>query len=1021
MLGEKIKGFVEQISSVKEIDQLLTILGKVFNELNGEAMCLRWESFNRKYYLISHWTEENPIQTSRILKRDLPDYIEKNDIQIHNLTEKDILIQVEEEDIPGATFYLKWADGEQIEDLSITFLVHVLQLKLKEIQLTNCVSKYDQMLSNSLDVLMMIEKNEVEYVSPQSTIFTGTDITNLNQQVITNMFLNPKDSKDVTKKIQEDKRLRRGSSLREYQLKHSDGSFRWIEWVTRRIFDENGEIERLILNFRDVTDKKNAEKELASQKEFLQDVLDSLPIDIFMKDKRGEYIFINDSACKSIHKEKSEVIGKKDDEIFSKEIAEIYKKSDKQVMEGDISSLIHSTIQKGIKKTFLSKKLPLKLHGEDVLLSYSVDITEQKNVEERLRDSSYLINGSLQIIPDSIFVFDLVNFDYVFTNNKIFNKLGFKNTARGAELKKFIKSLMHPEDVEKFLAQYDEIRQGLEAIYEMEYRVFDKDGNMHWMYSRKAPIKRNNDGLVDQFVGITSDITEQKRKEEKILSTQKELRKAVETRDEFLSVISHEIRTPLNAIIGIANLLGKVGEPEEKEDLVNVLRNSGENLLFMINNILDFSKIRSGNMVLDKREFSINQLLENLYASHKPATLENNIKLEFKKDNKIPEALIGDPVRLNQVLSNLIANAIKFTDVGKVQIKAALIEENEKSVKLSFEISDTGIGIAPKDQKEIFKPFQQVNYTLNRKQGGTGLGLSITKQLIDVLGGKLELESELNKGSTFRFELLFEQVKRGNKNLKGGAQVEQEIDLKDIKLLYVEDVSSNRFLMEAYCKLWNIDLRTVETGNEAVEMLKKEKYDLILLDLHMPDMNGFEAFDLFKATVDNLPPVIAISADISESTEQKIAESGLQGFVSKPVDFDDLNRRMKNLIPQKIKSLNDGEEELRTIKEIYKYDYQEYMQYLNSVIDELNTYSQELQEALKKEDHVAFRQTRHKLLGPLGIFNQEGLIDLLNEVSDFFPSDKKGNPKEHIRRKITSDFLRLTSVIREEISQFASS
>jgi CheY-like chemotaxis protein len=386
--------------------------------------------------------------------------------------------------------------------------------------------------------------------------------------------------------------------------------------------------------------------------------------------------------------------------------------------------------------------------------------------------------------------------------------------------------------------------------------------------------------------------------------------------------------------------------------------------------------------------------------SYYAQTRDRILEFEISIYPAVPDFIHGDSLRLNQILNNLISNAIKFTKAGRVDCKVKLLNETKKKVELEFLISDTGIGIPREKQESIFNPFQQVSSKTTRKYGGTGLGLSITKELIEKQGGSLVVESELKKGSTFRVRLKFGKAKP--EEIKKGEHKTQRFEPfkdNDFKILYVEDVSSNRYLMQAYCNQWNLNLVTCSGGEEAISMMRKQKFHLILMDLQMPDLDGFETVQLMQEEFAEMPPVVALSADVSQKVARKIDESGMRDYITKPVQIEVLYNKLREILLEKIVRRNqtiaeqtalDNQSIHRTLLGIYGNDVKEYQKYLSQVNEELIESRNEIISALEKRHLEKFREARHKLIGPIGIFNLHKLQEHLDNIRFEMEYDLEG-------------------------------
>ena len=357
---------------------------------------------------------------------------------------------------------------------------------------------------------------------------------------------------------------------------------------------------------------------------------------------------------------------------------------------------------------------------------------------------------------------------------------------------------------------------------------------------------------------------------------------AVKSKQQFLSNMSHEIRTPMNAIIGFTKVLLKTESTAKQKEYLNAIKLSGDSLIVLINDILDLAKVESGKMDFERLPFRINTSLSAMLHIFETKIREKNLKLIRKFDSKIPDILVGDPIRLHQVIINLVSNAVKFTNNGEITVSVQLISEDEESVKVEFIITDTGVGIPESKIDKIFENFQQASSNTSRIYGGTGLGLAIVKQLVEAQGGKVSVKSKVGEGSSFTIELDF---------LKTNAGVDDEpkmddpkVELKNVRVLVAEDIHLNQLLMKTLLDDFGFEYDIAENGKIVVEKLRSNSYSVILMDLQMPEMNGFEATDYIRNVLKSDIPIIALTADVTTVDLDKCKAVGMNDYIAKPVD-----------------------------------------------------------------------------------------------------------------------------------------
>ena len=357
---------------------------------------------------------------------------------------------------------------------------------------------------------------------------------------------------------------------------------------------------------------------------------------------------------------------------------------------------------------------------------------------------------------------------------------------------------------------------------------------------------------------------------------------AVKSKQQFLSNMSHEIRTPMNAIIGFTKVLLKTDLSIKQAEYLNAIKLSGDALIVLINDILDLAKVDAGKMNFEKNPFKLKASIASMLHLFEPKIEEKNLKLIKEYDKRIPNILLGDPVRLHQIILNLVSNAVKFTSEGSITVSVNLLSENEEKVSVEFSVKDTGIGIKPEKIDGIFENFQQASSGTSRIYGGTGLGLAIVKQLIMPQGGSIAVESKLNEGSCFSFVLDFQ--KTTITTTTDIEIMEQDIEKKNIRVLVVEDIALNQLLMKTLLDDFGFERDIASNGKIAIEKLAENKYDIILMDLQMPEMNGFEATDHIRNVLKLDIPIIALTADVTTVDLAKCKAVGMNDYIAKPVD-----------------------------------------------------------------------------------------------------------------------------------------
>ena len=437
-------------------------------------------------------------------------------------------------------------------------------------------------------------------------------------------------------------------------------------------------------------------------------------------------------------------------------------------------------------------------------------------------------------------------------------------------------------------------------------------------------IYKNDKGTVMGVVIVARDVTDQKRiatelteakvfaelatgiaEEAKIKADNARhiAEDAVKAKQQFLSNMSHEIRTPMNAIIGFTKVVLKTELSTKQKEYLTAIKTSGDALIVLINDILDLAKVDAGKMTFEQTPFKMAVSLSAMLHLFEPKIQEKNLVLIKEYDKKIPEVLVGDPVRLHQIILNLVSNAVKFTSRGKITVSVQVQKEDETEVTIEFAVSDTGIGIAEKKIETIFENFQQATSETSKLYGGTGLGLAIVKQLVEAQGGSIHVKSKPDVGSTFSFTLTF-----GKTNTKVDSEIELaglDTKIKNAKILVVEDIPLNQLLMRTLLEDFGFEFDIAPNGKIAIEKLQAEVYDIILMDLQMPEMNGFEATEHIRGKMNSKTPIIALTADVTTSDLARCKAVGMNDYISKPVDERLLYSKIVSFLKKPVLSKSD--------------------------------------------------------------------------------------------------------------------
>jgi len=542
-----------------------------------------------------------------------------------------------------------------------------------------------------------------------------------------------------------------------------------------------------------------------------------------------------------------------------------------------------------------------------------IDITELRQAEQALRRSEESLSEAQRIAHIGNWTWDICS-DALYWSDEIYRIFGFRPQEFGATYEAF-QSYIHPDDRDRVQAAVDASLVDGEP-YNIDHRIVLADGTERRVHEQ-GQVTFDRDGTPMRMVGTVQDITERKEAELQLEKAKQAAEQANLAKSMFLANMSHEIRTPLNAILGLTSLVMKTELSERQQAQLGKVRSAARLLSDLIKDILDLSKIEAGHLDLRAVYFNLDAVLEDLASVVGTRAQEKGLVLRFETAPSAPRILGGDPLRLGQVLLNLANNAIKFTDSGEIVISTEVVEMDEDRVTLSFSVSDTGIGIAEAHLPDLFEPFTQVDPSTTRRYGGTGLGLAISKRLVRLMRGEIRVESEQGEGSTFTFTASFGRpadheaagLELAAAELRG---LSERSDLRDqqlpsggetwsgacLRVLLVEDNEINREVAQEMMTVAGLSVTTAENGVEALQVLGERRFDAVLMDVQMPEMDGIDATRAIRADQRHRAlPIIAMTAHAMEGDRERCLESGMNDYVTKPIEEYELLGMLNKWLP----------------------------------------------------------------------------------------------------------------------------
>lgn len=629
------------------------------------------------------------------------------------------------------------------------------------------------------------------------------------------------------------------------------------------------------------------------------------------------------------------------------------------------------------------------------------DITENVRLSENLKESYSRLKSTIENTSDEIWSVD-TQFRLLTLNTHLQNEV-YRMTGR----------LLQPGDSIIEASRTDVARDWQEKYARSirgEYQRFtytrpDGPWDKRTFDVRLSPMF-STDGSVVGVTGFSRDITEIKEAEAEITKARERAEQASEAKAEFLSVMSHEIRTPLNAVIGMTYLLMQEDPTPRQLENLRSLQFSAENLLAIINDILDFNKIEAGKLTFEHTSFDLRELLQGLRQSFVLTAEEKQLNFRVELEEGVPHLVEGDPVRLLQILSNLVSNALKFTAQGQVSLLVKLMLDTRERVRLVFEVADSGIGIRPDFQPQIFEPFFQGNSSTTRRYGGTGLGLAITRKLVEMQGGRIRVESHEGVGSVFSVELGFKRATQASQALLALSPWRDQDSLEGARILVVEDNEMNQLIASKFLESWGGTIEIADNGIEALRILETETFDLVLMDIQMPEMDGYEATRKIRQLADpekSQLPIIAVTAAAGLEIAEKIRQAGMNDYITKPFNPRHLYALIhrytieRRRLPEYIRMVEQPQLErapahalltFHNLREMAQGDELFYRNLTAMTAKVLKENFEDYQKAVKAHDIEAIRAVVHKLKPTLELLGANAILDVFRKPKRWTPGQE---------------------------------
>lgn len=746
---------------------------------------------------------------------------------------------------------------------------------------------------------------------------------------------------------------------------------------------------------------KGSELILVSTSRPKTDMLDSIQLykllaenafDLNLVFRNGEVIFVSPSIQEFLGYSEKDIRSTDDwlDLIYPADVERYKSEIEKDISERTPLTFINYR-QKHKQGQFLwfeaKIKHEFKRDGTVLSILTAMDVTKRYRAERELERQKEFIEELFDTDPNLIFVRD-GNGKMIYCNKAVADLVGM---PRDEFLALEDNTFPVPKNQAHLYTEMENrvINMGQEIL--IEEKIPDKNGVINHFQTLKKPL-RTKDGDIN-VLNISTNIN-------KLKYYQNESVKTLRARNEFFSAMSHEIRTPMNSIMGMTDLLLKRKPREDQVKLLQALNFSSKNLLNLINDVLDFSKIEAGKIEIEEINFNLKELVDNVQISLNPKAFSKNLSLGLLFNENVPLVVKGDSIKLSQILNNLVGNALKFTEKGNVSVHVSLQEKSDAGYKVKFEVVDTGIGIPDDKLEDIFNPFQQASKSTTRKYGGTGLGLTIVKNLVEMLSGEITVSSNEGEGSVFTVVMPFKKADQQKvEQIASRSKTPKNLKWKlDLDILYVEDVLTNQYLLEEILKEWGVKVEAVSSGKEALERIREKKYDLVLMDIQMPEMDGYEASQRIRAMEGEYYkqlPILALTANTSKSSRGKVIQAGMQDFIIKPVNVDELRNKLiqhsrlgATIDPESFSELDpEGNEVISSINfeqtdKLFNANIVRYQDFLKKTIEEFENNYIEMVYAIRNRDAAIFRRVNHRMKSIVSMLNMNDLMAVIDEIKN---------------------------------------
>ncbi len=897
---------------------------------------------------------------------------------------------------------------------------------------------FRSLIENALDIIAVLEPDgAVRYVSPSVKRLLGYEPSELVGRNVFD-FVHPQDAAELLDRFGKsisDPGTPPSRELRLFRCRHKDGSWRDIESINNKMV-QDGRVVAMVVNARDITERKRMEEALQRSEEKYRTLVETSPDAIIMTDLDGAIVMANRQVIELLGYERQE-------DLAGRNVFEFIAPEDHERARNSARQAVATGSVKGIEYTLLCKKgsrFPAEVNvsaivdsaGEHRGLVHVVrDITQRRLAEERLRKSeatsralahenavlaeigkiitsSPNINETYERLAEQVhklvlwdrFAIGLINPEGVTFYNTYVSGVDITERRKGGaallagttigwvyETRSSL--LFQPDDISEVARRFPRLalsfKAGLRSFLVVPLVSNDRViGSLHIDSTTPHAYSQRDLALGERIAAQIAGVIANSQLHEQLQRAKEAAETANRAKSMFLANMSHEIRTPLNGVIAATDLLLSSNLSAQHRNYLHMIKVSADSLLTVIDDILDFSRIEAGKLEFEMTSFSLRRSLEDIMSMFAIRAREKGLEMDWQIAPDVPDQLVGDPGRLRQVIVNLVGNAVKFTERGRVRVDVEVESHAEGIVHLVFAVKDTGPGIPADKQGMLFKPFCQIDQNASRKHGGTGLGLAISSRLVEMMGGRIWLESEPGQGSTFYFTGSFglsdQKAEDRSSSPAGGPVVALKECPRPLHVLVVDDNFINQQLIMDLLRTRGHHVQVASNGNEALAMLEKSSFEVLLVDIQMPGMDGYELCGHIRQRdkqTGRHTPVLAITAYAMKGDKEKCLMAGMDGYISKPVRANELFGIVESAVTvegrhevdpwkhwqtqgvmdkaEALGRLNGNENLLRKTAALFLQEYQNYLA--------------DIKEAVATGDCERLRRAAHTLKGTLGYFS----------------------------------------------------